>query len=142
MNFVKLTAGLVAFTCVLLIVAGCNKRAGSHGEHSGHALVSGDQGRKAADGGAAKDPEADIREARAQLSAEDRRLVEEQEWCVVMKESRLGEMGPPLKLNVKGHPVFVCCKGCKRKAEADPDKTLAKVEELKAKSKAEKDTKK
>jgi hypothetical protein len=33
--------------------------------------------------------------------------------------------------------VFVCCKSCKRKAEADPDATLAKVAELKAKKKKE-----
>ena len=47
-----------------------------------------------------------------------------------------------MKLDIKGQPVFVCCKGCKRKAEADPDKTLAKAGELKAKAKAERDAKK
>jgi hypothetical protein len=54
-----------------------------------------------------------------------------------MPDTRLGEMGEPIRLTVKGKdgtegPVFVCCKGCKRKALADPDKTLAKVAELKA----------
>jgi len=79
---------------------------------------------------------------RALLSAEDRALVEAQEWCVINADERLGSMGAPLKLDIKGKPVFVCCKGCKKKAEADPDKTLAKVEELKAKAIAEKETKK
>ena len=37
--------------------------------------------------------------------------------------------------------VFVCCKGCQKKALADPDKTLAKVEELKAKVAATRPTK-
>ena len=31
--------------------------------------------------------------------------------------------------------VFVCCKGCEKKAKLNPDKTLAKVEQLKAKTK-------
>jgi len=79
---------------------------------------------------------------RAKLLPDDRTLVEAQEWCVVSTEERLGAMGPPLKLDIKGQPVFVCCKGCKRRAEADPGKTLAKADELKAKAKAERDAKK
>ena len=75
---------------------------------------------------------------RVKLSPEDRKLVEAQEWCVISSEEKLGSMGAPIKLDIKGQPVFVCCKGCKRKAEADPDATLAKVAELKAKAKAEK----
>lgn len=47
-------------------------------------------------------------------------------------------MGPPLKLDIQGQPVFVCRKGCQRKAESDPEKTLARVAELKAKAQAEK----
>ena len=70
------------------------------------------------------------------MSPEDRALVDAQEWCAVSNDERLGAMGPPLKLDIKGRAAFVCCKGCKRKAEADPDKTLAKVEELKARKKA------
>ena len=70
---------------------------------------------------------------RAKLSAEDRALVDAQEWCAVSTDERLGAMGPPLKLDVKGQPVYVCCKGCQRKALADPGATLAKVAELKAK---------
>ena len=54
---------------------------------------------------------------------------------------RLGVMGRPIKVMIEDderqiHPVFLCCKGCRRKALADPDKTLAKVEQLKAKVKA------
>lgn len=70
---------------------------------------------------------------RAKLSPADLALVETQEWCVISASERLGAMGPPLKLDIKGQPVFVCCKGCKRKAEADLDNTLATVAELKAK---------
>jgi hypothetical protein len=67
------------------------------------------------------------------LDPEDRKLAEAQEWCAVENENPLGSMGKPLKIMVKGQPVFLCCMSCKKRAEADPDKTLAKVEELKAK---------
>ena len=50
-------------------------------------------------------------------------------------------MGPPLKVTVKDQPVFLCCKGCQKKALADPDKTLAAVAELKAKAKADRERK-
>lgn len=104
-------------------------------------------------GGGATSPPADklnpsaeaaatIAAERAKLTAEDRALVEAQEWCVISTEERLGSMGPPLKLDIKGQPVFICCEGCKRSAEANPDKTLAKVAELKAKATAEKEARK
>jgi hypothetical protein len=80
--------------------------------------------------------EADIKAAREKLSAEDRALVEAQEWCAVMPEDRLGCMGAPVKITIKGQTVLLCCKGCEKDALADPDKTLAKVEEMKAKKKA------
>jgi hypothetical protein len=45
-----------------------------------------------------------------------------------------GSMGVPVKIMVKGQPAFLCCKGCQETALADPDKTSAKVEELKKKT--------
>lgn len=87
-------------------------------------------------------PTDEVAAERAKLAPDERALVEAQEWCVVSTEERLGSMGAPIKLDIKGQPVFLCCKGCKKKAEADPDKTLAKVEELKAKAKAQRDAKK
>lgn len=75
----------------------------------------------------------EVAKERSALSAEDRALVEAQEWCVVQNDERLGSMGPPLKLTVKGETVFVCCSGCKKKAEENPEKTLSTVKELKAK---------
>ena len=84
------------------------------------------------------DPADEVAAERAKLSPEDRALVEAQEWCVVQTDERLGSMGPPIKLDIKGQPVFICCKGCKKKAERDPDATLAKLAELKAKAAAAK----
>ena len=76
--------------------------------------------------------------SRKALRAVFQALIDAQGWCAVSTEERLGSMGTPIKLEIKGQPVFLCCKGCQKTAEADPDKTLAKVEELKAKVKAEK----
>jgi hypothetical protein len=53
---------------------------------------------------------------------------------VIQTEERLGGMGTPVKVMVKGQPVFLCCKGCRKEALAQPDKTLAKVKELKEKA--------
>jgi len=75
---------------------------------------------------------------RAKLGAEERALVDAQEWCVVESSERLGSMGRPVKLDVRGQAVFLCCAGCERRALADPDKTLAKLHELREKAAARK----
>ena len=72
----------------------------------------------------------------AKLSDEDRPLAEAQGYCAVAVKP-LGSMGPPLKLMVKGQAVYICCKGCEKKAKSNPDQTLAKVEELKARVQTE-----
>jgi hypothetical protein len=41
-------------------------------------------------------------------------------------------MGKPAKVVVKGEPVFLCCPGCREKAERSPEQTLARAKELKA----------
>ena len=72
----------------------------------------------------------------AKLSDEDRPLAEAQGYCAVAGKP-LGSMGPPIKLLVKDQAVFLCCKGCENKAKSNPDKTLAKVAELKTRVKSE-----
>ena len=49
-----------------------------------------------------------------------------QKKCPVTGEE-LGSMGAPRPAVVKGQTVYVCCRGCVAKAQADPDKTLAAV---------------
>lgn len=68
----------------------------------------------------------------AKLGDADRPLAEAQRFCAVQTHERLGSMGVPLKLDVQGQPVFVCCKGCEKKALGDPVATLARVASLKA----------
>jgi outer membrane murein-binding lipoprotein Lpp len=80
---------------------------------------------------------AEVKAERDKLSADDRALVDAQEWCAINTTERLGSMGPPLKVTVKEQPVFLCCKGCQKKALADPERTLAAVAELKAKAERE-----
>jgi hypothetical protein len=72
-----------------------------------------------------------IAAALAELSAEDRKLATEQRVCVVQSQTLLGAMGPPIKMTLKGQPVFLCCEDCAEKARKDPDKALAKLKELK-----------
>ncbi len=74
------------------------------------------------------DPE--IVEALASLNKEDRTLVDSQKYCAVMTDKLLGSMGTPLKVEVNGEPVFLCCKGCKTKALRDAEATLATVAKL------------
>jgi hypothetical protein len=46
-------------------------------------------------------------------------------------------MGAPVKVMVKGQPVFFCCDGCRSEADDHPDRILARVRELKAKTNPE-----
>jgi hypothetical protein len=66
----------------------------------------------------------------AKLSPADRRLAEEQKFCAVETDNELGSMGVPVKIMLKDQPVFLCCKGCRKTAEEEPDKTLARAKKL------------
>jgi len=79
-----------------------------------------------------------IAAALASLNKEDRTLVDSQKYCAIMTDKLLGSMGTPLKVEVNGKPVFLCCKGCKTKALRDPDATLATVAKLRGEIRGEK----
>jgi hypothetical protein len=66
-----------------------------------------------------------IAEAMAQLSDEDRALATAQGACPV--GGPLGSMGVPIKVDVAGRPVFICCEGCRAPLLKDPEKYLAKL---------------
>ncbi|MBX9790586.1 MAG: efflux RND transporter periplasmic adaptor subunit [Pirellulales bacterium] len=87
-----------------------------------------------ADGGTdiakADSEEAEIAAALAELSAEDQQLARQQRNCAVIPTSRLGSMGAPLKLQIQGRDVFVCCEGCTQRATDDPKRTLDTVDRL------------
>lgn len=65
----------------------------------------------------------EIDRALAELSEADQIKALAQEICPVA-ETVLGSMGTPLKVTVLGQEVFLCCKACQKKIEADPQKYL------------------
>jgi YHS domain-containing protein len=56
----------------------------------------------------------------------DAPLIARQRVCPVMDEP-LGSMGQPIKVMVGDKPIFLCCKGCIKKIQAEPAKYLAMV---------------
>lgn len=88
-----------------------------HSDHADHAM-----------GGAMADAEttAKITANLASFSDEDRELALKQKVCPISGEL-LGMMEAPIKLDVKGHAVFICCENCKETLLGDPDKYLAKL---------------
>ncbi len=77
-----------------------------------------------------------VKAALARLSPADRKLAEAQGRCPIQPDNRLGEMGVPVVVEIKGQKVFLCCKGCKEEALQDPDQTLAQVKKLKGKTRS------
>ena len=65
----------------------------------------------------------EIRKAMEPLSDADRALAEAQVICPVT-EVRLGSMGmgTPIKLEIEGRTVFICCEGCRDGWVNEPDK--------------------
>ena len=62
----------------------------------------------------------------ASFSEEDRLLAQKQKICPISGEP-LGTMGPPIKVVVAGHEVFICCEHCEDPLVTDPEKHLAKI---------------
>lgn len=100
-----------ALTTGCLAVAGCGKQAGN--EKSG-----GAEGQDAAGD--------EIEKALAELSPEDQVLAKKQKTCPV-GGGDLGSMGTPKIVTVKGRKVFICCEGCRKEVEDNPDKILAQL---------------
>ncbi|MGE5195128.1 MAG: efflux RND transporter periplasmic adaptor subunit [Deltaproteobacteria bacterium] len=76
------------------------------------------------------DRERKVAAALAKLSEADRKLAAKQRFCVILPKSRLGSMGTPVKVEIEGKAVFLCCEGCRKVALADPEGTLKKAEEM------------
>jgi hypothetical protein len=122
---------------VFLCCDGCKKQAQDHPQETLAKVQKLKEGKSRSSGDATappaaqkKDPEAKIQAALAKLSDTDRNLAAEQRFCVVLPKNRLGSMGTPVKLDINGKPVFLCCEGCRDDALADPEATLKKIQEL------------
>lgn len=59
--------------------------------------------------------------AMEKTTAADAKAIAAQKTCAVTGEE-LGSMGPPLKVVRGGQSVLICCKGCVKKIQAEPDK--------------------
>jgi multidrug efflux pump subunit AcrA (membrane-fusion protein) len=79
--------------------------------------------------------EEDVKASLAKLDPDDKRAAETQKFCPVLSDNRLGVMGIPLKIELDGKTVFLCCKGCEKEARSHPQQTLEKVQVLKSKAK-------
>jgi Cu(I)/Ag(I) efflux system membrane fusion protein len=62
----------------------------------------------------------------AKLSPEDAASAEKQHVCPVSGEM-LGLMGPPVKVDVQGTQVWICCDDCREQLLAEPEQYLAKL---------------
>lgn len=51
-------------------------------------------------------------------------------------DEELGAHGNPIPVTVRGQAIYVCCQGCVKQVQADPDKYLAKVAAERARSHA------
>lgn len=71
-----------------------------------------------------------ITEAISALTTENQKLAKAQRFCPIMTYDRLGSMGTPVRVIIKGKPVFVCCKACKEDAVKGGEKTVKAVVKL------------
>ena len=102
---------------------GCNSKPVDQKPGAGGPKDSSSDGKKtSADEGEAANIAANL----ASLSTEDRTLAEKQKVCPV-SSGLLGAMGAPIKVDVNGKTVFVCCPDCEKPLKDDPDKYLAKL---------------
>lgn len=67
-----------------------------------------------------------IRNALAKLNPKDREAAKQQRICPVA-EMPLGSMGQPLKVDVQGTFVFICCEGCRSSLLEEPGKYLSRL---------------
>ncbi|MFG0315825.1 MAG: hypothetical protein ACF8XB_01025 [Planctomycetota bacterium JB042] len=104
--------GLVTLAVCGALAVGCSKKEATEAP---------------AGGGAAEAAEEPLLEGLEGLDAETLALVRAQENCPVSGEA-LGSMGAPIRKDVDGKAVFLCCKSCNKKFEADPQKYLSMVE--------------
>lgn len=81
----------------------------------------------ATDGAAMDSATTEITAAMAELDEADRTAALAQKICPVSDEP-LGSMGTPLKVEVEGRTVFICCEGCRDHLLKEPAKFLAKLD--------------
>lgn len=130
MTFWK-TAGVLStslgLAALVMWTTGCSSKqpAAAPGAEE-QAMAGADHGDQMAMDESGKDDAAKIKASFASLSPEDRELAMKQKTCPVSGDP-LGLMGTPIKVDVEGHTVFICCPSCKDPLLEKPDEYLAKL---------------
>ena len=119
---------LFCIAAVAIITTGCQTQTSPVSSNTGSSTTHQDSDDHQHD----DHGDGDVATAMAKLSPEDRKEAEAQKFCAVMGDNLLGSMGTPLKVEMDGAPVFLCCSGCKSKALKNPEQTLAAVAKMKA----------
>jgi Cu(I)/Ag(I) efflux system membrane fusion protein len=70
----------------------------------------------------------EMEEAIAELAPEDQDLARKQRVCVVA-DMALGSMGVPVRVELEGQVVFLCCEGCRGALMKNPQKFLEKLKQ-------------
>jgi Cu(I)/Ag(I) efflux system membrane fusion protein len=125
--------GLVA-TTLLVGAYGCNGPSGSESTPPAAPVVGESRGEDAdhehsghGDGGAMTDMEK-MKVELVKLSPEDAASAEKQHFCPVSGDM-LGTMGAPIKVDVNGRQVWICCEGCRESLLENPEEYLAKLKD-------------
>ena len=108
-------------------IAGCGTSATKDSPNATPATASSKTGPQSQPANSVNAADADVSEELAKLPPEDLALAKKQKVCPVT-DAPLGSMGTPVKVNVKGRDVFLCCVGCKDRLLKNPDKYLAKLD--------------
>ena len=124
------SAVLLACVSLVLGLSGCytTTRDSDDGPQSGSSTGVPAKNGDHADHADHDDEMKEVRAELAKLSDEDRASAEKQRICPVSEEL-LGSMGAPLKVEVGGEQVWLCCQGCQDDLFGDPDKFLAKLKQ-------------
>lgn len=113
-----IVAGILLFSSLGLVagLSGCGGSAQGTG-----------QPQTAATNDTHSNADAEIVAALAKLSPEDRALAEKQKICPV-GDQPLGSMGTPVKLEVEGRTVFICCAACEGAVRENPGEHFRKLD--------------
>jgi hypothetical protein len=120
-------AGILTLAFFAMAIGGCSNSAAPTASQKKSSDTSRSSSAAAADEQAQATSDPKVTAALAELSTEDRALAVKQKICPVSGE-KLGSMGAPKKVDVKGRAVFICCDGCREQLLAKPDEYLAKID--------------
>lgn len=134
------SAALLSVALFTLAVTGCNTNSPESGAPRPDGSPTASQDGQSADphaghdhdmhaaNGDSTDLPANVQEALADLSPEDAAAVKAQRTCPVSGEL-LGSMGEPIKVDVQGRAVWICCDGCRQDLLDNPDQYLTKLDQ-------------